>query len=1419
MEQIREVVPAGSSVPRLEPGLSDGRMSAVAVISALLVAGAVSLASGLISLSGAGTGSHTRAVSTAATASPAAKAKAKRAYGKLPLRFEANRGQTDSQVKFIARGAGYTLFLTPLESVLSLRKPAHDPSPGAGPQSTRPAPGPASFATLRMRLAGANAHPQIDGLEPVAGDTNYLIGRDPHAWHTGVPSYASALSRGVYPGVDLLYHGRQGKLEYDFQVAPGADPNRIALAFSGARGVSLDRRGDLVLDTPAGVVRQHKPVIYQEIAGRRHAVSGRFAVHGHRVGFRVGAYDRTQTLVIDPTLAYSTYLGGGAIDLGAAIAVDSSGSAYVTGFTSSADFPTRNAFQGSSGGGQDVFVSKLTPDGAALAYSTFLGGSANDVALGIAVDGSNAAYVTGRTSSTNFPVINALQSTCAGTSCADAFVAKVKPDGSGLVYSTYLGGDKGDIGNAIAVDSAGAAYLTGVTASSGSGTSTTSFPLKNAAQPTFGGGADAFMTKLDPNDGTSAVTLAYSTFLGGTGVDQAFGIALDPSGAAYLTGQTTSANFPTTANAYDRTCGTDTPATCNANKADAFVTKYTPAGAVAYSTFLGGSAVDQGFGIAVGRGASDAGTAYVVGQTTSTDLPTTPGARQTTFGGFTDAFVTKLNAAGSALVYSTYLGGQSFESKDPLARPGIAVNSAGNAFVDGQTQSNDFPIVRPVAEAGSSFYVAEFNSAGSDLVFSTFFGGGTPGAPSGMALDSAGNAYITGATSASDFPTLNPFQAKRSTPADAFVAKFSPASDTNPAAPYVLGVSPRGGDVSRGRQVKITGTGFGAASAVAFGGVAAASFTVDSATQITAVSPAHSTGSVAVTVTTGLGTSPPNPISRFVYGEGMFANTGPVPFAFGADPFFDRAPTVTLLKTGKVLVAGAGTASAALYDPKAGAFAATGSMSVSRQASIAALLPSGKVLIVGGGENPAVGELYDPAAGTFSPTRGAPLFSPTQGSGTATLLKSGKVLITGTPASGTFGAQLYDPATDTFSATSGQPTNDHSSGQAALLPNGKVLLAGGPGPNFDTIRSAELYDPSSDAFTATGALNTGRIRFTLTPLPSGKVLAVGGTTAVGILTASAELYDPQTGVWTVTGSLDDVRSDHAATLLPSGKVLITGGTRTGVGISTAVAEAKLFDPAAGGGQGGFVSAGRLEDGMAAPGATLLSSDTSGFAADPAVCGDNCGKVLVTGFGRIITASTITGASVAELYTPGAVVSSGPPGGGTGPGTGTGSTGGLIPGVTPGVTPGGGTPNTQAPVVSGFGLTNNPFVVGRGKTPTFGSAAKARAKKHRKGTTFRYTLSEAATVRIVIAQRGSGRRRGKSCVAPTRKLRRARRCTRIITQGTLTRISHQGADRVAFSGRIGSRALRPGRYQATLVAVDAARHASKPRTISFTIVKS
>ena len=551
------------------------------------------------------------------------------AYGKLPLSFEANQGQTDGRVKFLARTGGSTLFLTSTEAVLVLTKSEarakRDRFRGPTPDLTQRQK--TSRTVVRMTLVGANPQPQVAGLEEFPGNVNYFIGNDPTKWRTNVPTYAKVEYRDVYPGVNLVYYGNQRKLEYDFVVAPGADPGAIRLAFEGVDNLTLDTQGNLILHTVGGEIRQQVPIVYQESNGARREISGRYVLQGKDgVGFQVAAYDRTKPLVIDPVLVYSTYLGGSGFDGGLGIALDASGNAYVTGEISSIDFPTANPIQATFGGGSnDAFMAKLNAAGSALVYSTYLGGSGDDVTTGIAVDGAGNAYVTGITSSTDFPTVNPLQAAFGG-GVFDGFVAKFNATGTALVYSTYLGGSSaaftaGDAGLGIAVDGAGNAYVTGRTPSA-------DFPTVNPLQATFGGGdADAFMAKLN----AAGSALVYSTYLGGSGFEQVFGgIAVDAAGNAYVTGSTTSADFPTANPIQATLTGVE----------DAFVAKLNAAGlALVYSTYLGGSGFNEPVGIAV----DGAGNAYVTGITSSTDFPTVNPLQATFGGGDHDAFVAKLN--------------------------------------------------------------------------------------------------------------------------------------------------------------------------------------------------------------------------------------------------------------------------------------------------------------------------------------------------------------------------------------------------------------------------------------------------------------------------------------------------------------------------------------------------------------------------------------------------------------------------------------------------------------------------------------------------------------------------------------------------------------------------------------------------------
>jgi hypothetical protein len=684
---------------------------------------------------------------------PKTQGKILESYGKLPLSFEANQGQTDSRVKFLSRGSGYTLFLTGDEAVFSLRGSKGDGEALPTGLQLRPKVAPTGNAVLRMKLVKANSAAKVTGVDKLPGKSNYFIGNDPKKWRANVTNYAKVKYESVYSGIDLVYYGNQRQLEYDFLVAPGADPHRIQFEVHGAKRISRDESGDLVLQVGEGEVRWQKPVVYQEQDGTRQEIAARYVIkHNHRVGFEVADYDSGRPLFIDP-LVYSTYLGGGD-DAGFGIAVDTAGSVYVTGYTFSPKFPvTLGAFQRFRAGREDAFVTKFNPTGSALVYSTYLGGRGDDVGYSIAADSLGNAYLTGSTTSTDFPTKNPLQPANGGGPY-DAFVAEINPSGSALVYSTYLGGSLDDVGQSIAVDSSGNAYVTGRTIS-------TDFPTMNPLQPVNGGSYDAFVSEINP----SGSALVYSTYLGGGGADYGYSIAMDSSRNVYVIGYTGSTNFPT--------MNPLQPA--NGGAVDAFVAKLNPSGsALVYSTYLGGSGDDLGQGIAV----DSSGNAYVTGWTSSTNFPTMNPLQPTYGGGPYDVFVAAINPSGSALVYSTYLGG-SFDDEGY----GIAVDSSGNAYVTGVTTSTNFPTVTPLqpANEGTDAFVSEISPSGSALVYSTYLGGGGDFGY-GIATDSSGNAYVTGETASKHFPTKNALQPTNRGQLDAFVTKIN----THPAADVTL---------------------------------------------------------------------------------------------------------------------------------------------------------------------------------------------------------------------------------------------------------------------------------------------------------------------------------------------------------------------------------------------------------------------------------------------------------------------------------------------------------------------------------------------------------------------------------------------------------------------------------------------------------
>ena len=660
-----------------------------------------------------------------------------------PLAFEANQGQTDPQVKYMARGSGYTVFLTANDTVFALHS-----SSQAAAQKNR-------TAAIHMHLVGGNPQSQISAGSQLPGRSNYFIGNDPNQWHANVAQFARVSYRDTYPGVNMAFYGVQKQLEFDFIVAPGASPAPIRLGVSGTNRMTTDDSGNLILTSAGGDVLLHKPVAYQQKDGARQPVHARFVLHAHnQVSFELGNYDRSRELVIDPSVSYATYLGGLAEDDGHAIAVDGSGNAWVTGQTKSANFPTKNPLNAANTGSFDVFVTELSATGA-LVYSTYIGGLNDDSGNAIALDASGNVFVAGGTQSSGFPTKGPFQSTLKGAT--NAFVLELSSTGSTLMYSTFLGGTGSDVANGLALDSAGNAYVAGATTS-------TDFPFKNQIALETSGG---FVTALN----STGNGLIYSTYLGAGSQDFASAVAVDSTGNAYVTGATKVKTFTTTTGVFQPTCGTDT--NCNGALYDAFVCKIPPTGgSLAYSTFLGGESNDEGLGIAI----DTAGDAYVTGVTSSTQFPLALDLQA--YSGSGDGFVTELKPDGTGLIYSTYLGGTGSDSG--LA---IAVDGNKNAYVTGVTGSSDFPVIGPTqAKIGgqNDAFVTEIGAGGSSFIFSTYLGGSlnentVSGSLAGIAVDSSGSIYVTGNTVSTDFPAVSALQGTLGGGglADAFVAKFS----------------------------------------------------------------------------------------------------------------------------------------------------------------------------------------------------------------------------------------------------------------------------------------------------------------------------------------------------------------------------------------------------------------------------------------------------------------------------------------------------------------------------------------------------------------------------------------------------------------------------------------------------------------------
>lgn len=736
-----------------------------------------------------------------------------KAYPQPQLLFEPNVGQFDPETKFVARGPGYLVFLTPTEAMILLSADDWqwgDRSSGiaSGPVSSRAGASPegslpstqACAGTrgvpqsipstnpnmLRMSLVGADPCVRIRGEKQLPGKLNYFIGHDPNQWRTNVPTFSQVRLENVYPGIDLIYYGKDGQLEFDFVVAPGANPGQARLALDGADQVHLDPSGDLIVQSKDRKVRLAKPLAYQHINGLKHEVSCIYhpasfvepTEHSAWLtSFSLTAYDSSQPLVIDPALTYGTFLGGSNRNSRAyGVAVDRDGAAYITGSTTFAGFPTKNPFQLKLNGPSDAFVTKLDSAGQ-LVYSTYIGGSNTEEGRSIAVDSFGNACVVGRTFSSDFPIKNAVQSIFAGgpgIRAFDAFVLKLGLDGGSLIYSTYLGGSDMDLASGVAVDPAGDAYVCGLTAS-------LDFPVTNAVQPQYGGGpATGFITKLSP----AGAQLLYSTYLGGSGDDEINAIAVDDQGNAWVGGWTQSTNFPTRDPFQSEHAG---------GTWDAFLTRLAPEGKeLSFSSYFGGTKYESINGIAVGRN----GDIYFAGETGSADLLTTNAfqpqnpATPDSDGVAQCTFVARYNPSSKRLVFSSYLGGSgsagTFGTVSGDFAKALVLDAADNVYLAGGTAASDFPTT-PDAFQGSfaggltdfgalnDGFLSVLSSDGTKLFYSTYLGGSGSEEIDAVALDAAGNMLLAGSTWSSDFPVPNPILPFQSGQFDSvFVARFTP---------------------------------------------------------------------------------------------------------------------------------------------------------------------------------------------------------------------------------------------------------------------------------------------------------------------------------------------------------------------------------------------------------------------------------------------------------------------------------------------------------------------------------------------------------------------------------------------------------------------------------------------------------------------
>jgi len=703
----------------------------------------------------------------------ATRARLERAFGHLPLYFVENQGQMDERVAYYIQGSDKMIYLTPEGVTFALTgraqmanrksqigrsanqrisKSANRHSPFDYARSSEDSgveAGEVRRWTVKLDFVGANPDVRPVGEEQQEAVISYFKGQ-PDEWRTGLPTYSRLVYRDLWPGIDLVYYGTVDRLKYEFIVHPGADPGQIRLAYRGATGVALNAAGQLEVETPIGGFADDTPVAYQEIDGQRVDVAVAYALHSSSFvtfAFQIGPYNRTHPLVLDPAvLVYCGYIGGSGWDEGTGIAVDGAGNAYVVGWIESTEaggFPvTVGPDLTFNGGYYDAFVAKVNVAGTALAYCGYIGGSDYDLGYGIAVDGAGSAYVVGQTESSEaegFPATVGPDLTHNGV--GDAFVAKVNAAGTELVYAGYIGGSDWDEGEGIAVDGAGNAYVVGHAKS----TEAEGFPVTVGPDLTYNGGdRDAFVAKVN----AAGTGLVYAGYIGGSSWDESSGIAVDGAGSAYVVGNT----FSSEAGGFPVTVGPDlTFNGGNYSGGDAFVAKVNAAGTgLVYAGYIGGSDLDYGYGIAV----DGAGNAYVAGTTLSSEaegFPVTVGPDLTYNTGYRDAFVAKVNVAGTALAYCGYIGGSDWDDGF-----GIAVDGAGNAYVVGGTVSSEaagFPVRggpdRTHNGVGDTF-VAKVNVAGTGLVYAGYIGGSFWDDGLDIAVDGAGNAYVVGITGSSE---------------------------------------------------------------------------------------------------------------------------------------------------------------------------------------------------------------------------------------------------------------------------------------------------------------------------------------------------------------------------------------------------------------------------------------------------------------------------------------------------------------------------------------------------------------------------------------------------------------------------------------------------------------------------------------------